>query len=277
MGMKRNTEIRSISILGCGWLGLHLAKELVSNGYKVKGSTTSHSKLSDLRDFGIKPYLIDLNEKDNEEIIKDFLRSDALFVNIPPTKATTESQSYADSFYSIVNSISTSTIQNIVFISATSVYKSGAGKITEESELATSDRAIRLIEAEKLFLSLNKCTSVIRFGGLCGNGRNPVKYLSGKNDLEGGNKRTNMIHLVDCIRVSEKAIFGNISGVYNVVADCHPSKEAFYTAMGELFNVTPPLYIDSNKDLSGKWICSEKFKKDFSFEFKFPDPLNFPN
>jgi 3-hydroxyisobutyrate dehydrogenase-like beta-hydroxyacid dehydrogenase len=31
----------SISILGCGWLGLPLAGELVREGYAVKGSTNA--------------------------------------------------------------------------------------------------------------------------------------------------------------------------------------------------------------------------------------------
>ena len=34
-----------IGIIGCGWLGLPLAKEFISNNYKVKGSTTTKEKL----------------------------------------------------------------------------------------------------------------------------------------------------------------------------------------------------------------------------------------
>ena len=41
--MKEERE--KISILGCGWLGLPLAKSLLAKGYKIKGSTTSESKL----------------------------------------------------------------------------------------------------------------------------------------------------------------------------------------------------------------------------------------
>ncbi|MDC1274067.1 SDR family NAD(P)-dependent oxidoreductase, partial [Flavobacteriaceae bacterium] len=35
-----------IGIIGCGWLGLPLAKSLISNNYKVKGSTTRKNKLT---------------------------------------------------------------------------------------------------------------------------------------------------------------------------------------------------------------------------------------
>lgn len=30
----------TVSILGCGWLGLPLAEQLLAEGYSVKGSTT---------------------------------------------------------------------------------------------------------------------------------------------------------------------------------------------------------------------------------------------
>jgi len=33
-----------ISILGCGWLGLPLAKAILENEFSVKGSTTSREK-----------------------------------------------------------------------------------------------------------------------------------------------------------------------------------------------------------------------------------------
>ena len=34
--MKEN----KIGVLGCGWLGFPLAKDLIKQGFKVKGSTT---------------------------------------------------------------------------------------------------------------------------------------------------------------------------------------------------------------------------------------------
>jgi 3-hydroxyisobutyrate dehydrogenase-like beta-hydroxyacid dehydrogenase len=34
-------ENKSISILGCGWLGVPLAKHLIQKGFSVKGSVTS--------------------------------------------------------------------------------------------------------------------------------------------------------------------------------------------------------------------------------------------
>ena len=41
-------ENKKVSVLGCGWYGLALAKKLISLGYDVKGSTTSEAKLDTL-------------------------------------------------------------------------------------------------------------------------------------------------------------------------------------------------------------------------------------
>ncbi len=49
-----------ISVLGCGWLGLPLAEDLIDKGYKVKGSTTTESKLNGFLEKGINPYYINL-------------------------------------------------------------------------------------------------------------------------------------------------------------------------------------------------------------------------
>jgi len=37
--------MNKIGIIGCGWLGLALAKKFVEKGYSVHGSTTTKSKI----------------------------------------------------------------------------------------------------------------------------------------------------------------------------------------------------------------------------------------
>ena len=76
-------ENKRISILGCGWYGLALAKKLLTLGYEVKGSTTSEEKIGLLEKAGIVPYLviIDPEEIEYEEFFFDF---DVLFIAIPP-------------------------------------------------------------------------------------------------------------------------------------------------------------------------------------------------
>src|SRR5689334_18565542 len=74
-----------VSILGCGWLGFPLAEALIKNGFSVKGSTTSESKMDALRTSGIDPFLITVSEDGIEGDINSFLNdSEILIIDIPP-------------------------------------------------------------------------------------------------------------------------------------------------------------------------------------------------
>ena len=74
-----------ISILGCGWLGLPLAKTLIKNGFSVNGSTTSVDKIPILKNIGISPFLLTLESTKVSGEIDAFLGdSTILIVNIPP-------------------------------------------------------------------------------------------------------------------------------------------------------------------------------------------------
>ena len=94
-------EIKTVSILGCGWFGLPFAKELVAKGFRVKGSTTSVDKLDSLRAEGIEPFLINLNEA--SALPTDFCDADVLFVNVPPRAKTESAASYPDKLQSIAD------------------------------------------------------------------------------------------------------------------------------------------------------------------------------
>ena len=81
--MKEERE--KIAILGCGWLGLPLAKSLLSKRYEIAGSTTSENKLEVLKNAGIFPFQIQLDENEIIGNIQDFLKeTDVLVIDIPP-------------------------------------------------------------------------------------------------------------------------------------------------------------------------------------------------
>jgi 3-hydroxyisobutyrate dehydrogenase-like beta-hydroxyacid dehydrogenase len=61
-----------IAILGCGWLGFPLGKNLVAKGHQVVGSVTSEAKTIPLSEAGIQPVVLQLNPEANEAILSDF-------------------------------------------------------------------------------------------------------------------------------------------------------------------------------------------------------------
>ena len=113
-----------ISILGCGWLGLPLAKALTANGFSVKGSTTSAEKLSVLENSGIKPFLISLESKNVSGEMDAFLNeSSILIIDIPPKLRGDNAESFVDKIAFLIPFIEKSVIEKVLFISSTSVYR----------------------------------------------------------------------------------------------------------------------------------------------------------
>ncbi|MES2804752.1 MAG: SDR family NAD(P)-dependent oxidoreductase, partial [Bacteroidota bacterium] len=112
-----------ISILGCGWLGFPLAKALLKRDYLVNGSTTSTEKLAVLENAGIEPFLIALSENKTSGNVTGFLEdSKILIIDVPPKLRGSEAESFVSKIRNVIPFIEKSSIENVLFISSTSVY-----------------------------------------------------------------------------------------------------------------------------------------------------------
>lgn len=237
---------KAIGILGCGWLGLPLATQLIAKGYTVYGTTTSKLKLGFLAKEGIHPFQITFTESEILGDIKDFLAPiETLIINIPPKLRSNPQGNFVAKIRLLQQEIQASTIQNVLFVSSTSVYGHPSEKITETTAPnPTTASGKQLLEAEEILANDSSFkTTVVRFGGLIGPERNPIKMLSGKENLKNGEQAVNLIHLDDCIHllstILQKGYWGE---VFNGVFPLHPSKKAYYTAQAKQKEITPPEY-----------------------------------
>ena len=211
--MKEERE--KIAILGCGWLGLPLAKSLLSKGYKVKGSTTSESKLDLLKNAGISPFQIQLDAHQIIGNMEDFLKeTNVLVIDIPPglrkETSTSNEMTFVNKIKNLIPFIEKSGIQKVVFVSSTSVYGDSFPivEITEETQPNPDTESGKQLAIAETLLQSNPHfkTTVSRFGGLLGDDRHPVKFLAGRTNVENPDAPVNMIQRKDCIGVIEKAL-----------------------------------------------------------------------
>ena len=91
----------------------------------------------------------------------------------------------------------------MLFISSTSVYGEENLIVTEETELnPDTESGKQLVQTEQLLQSnLNFKTTILRFGGLIGEDRHPIKFLAGRKNIENPNAPINLIHQDDCIGI----------------------------------------------------------------------------
>lgn len=265
--------IKKVSIIACGWLGKPLGKFLSNKGYKVKGSTTTSSKLKTLINSGIEPYLLELG-KDFEINLKDFLETDLLIVCIPPSVTINTSELAINQ---IIEAAVKHNVSRILYTSATSVYPSNNNIVNENDAkyIKSPHSGIEMLKLEELFTEKDEFkTTVLRLAGLFGPDRLPGKYLAGKTNLPNGSQPVNMIHLEDCIsiisRIIEKDVFPDI---LNACSDQHPSRKEFYSAMAKKNNWQIPEFSDGLQK-PYKIVSNQKLKEVLTYQFIYPNPID---
>ena len=272
--LMMNKKIEKIGVIGCGWLGLPLAIELINKGYYVKGTTTTREKLTTLSSHQIDPFLVQLNPALIGDDLKTFFNVDLLIINIPPKRNQSLANDYLDKMSNIAVAIKDSSISKIIFVSSTSVYPEDKMVVTEETEIdINSSSAISLYNAEEIFRNLeNVETTVIRMAGLIGPNRHPGRFFAGKENIPNGLASVNLIHLDDCIGIIQMVIEKEIWGeTFNGASPSHPTKAEFYNLASNRFNQTSAKFIAEEKEF--KIVSSEKLIEKYSYQFKIPNLL----
>ncbi len=266
--------MKKISILGCGWLGLPLAKALRQNGYLVKGSTTSTEKLPLLDQWGITPYLISLSEDKVIGNMTDFLQdSETLIIDIPPKLRGTEKENFISKINNTIPFIQNSAVDKVLFVSSTSVYKDENELVTEETiPMPDTESGKQLLATEQLLQSyIDFKTTIIRFGGLIGADRHPIKFLAGRENLENPDAPINLIHQEDCIGIINAILSQQVWGeTFNAVTPYHPNRKDYYTQKAVDYNLALPKF-DQQGLISGKTISSSKIESVLKYTFAQPN------
>ncbi|MFZ6051412.1 SDR family oxidoreductase [Halocola ammonii] len=256
---------KTITIIGCGWLGLELGKALVKKNFKVKGTTTNKEKLETLGSHGIKGSVLSLGHKFDGNW-GDLLQTDVVVVDIPPSISP---QNPELPLRQIRDAISHSKCQRVIYTSATSVYPSHNSTVTEKDAkyIESPHSGTVMLDLEDVFTDSDGFdTTVLRLAGLVGGDRLPGKSRAGKSVKNGG-APMNLVHRSDVINAIEAVINQDYFGdVFNVCADAHPTRKEFYTTVAQKLNLELPVFEDNEKG-DFKIVSNEKIKKEIGVKF----------
>lgn len=239
-------EIKTISVLGCGWFGLPLASAFVKQGYKVKGSTTSTDKMETLESNGIEAFTLQFDAI-SSHYDPGFFDSDLLVISIPPRSKSPDSKGYPSKIQSIMDAAAESRIRQVIFISSTGVFEDGNFKVNENDIPHPSSEAGNIIlKAETILRSSDSfTTTVIRFAGLTGPDRNLAKHFAGKMDIPNGLAPINLIHLEDCIGITLAIVKQSAFGMtYHGVTPDHPNRADFYSQACMMAGFEKPRFLE---------------------------------
>jgi nucleoside-diphosphate-sugar epimerase len=271
-------SVKTVSILGCGWLGFPLAEQFLDDGYVVKGSTTSKEKLPGFWKRGIKPYELHFNPEPEGDDLADFLDTDVLVINIPPKAGKQGDDFHPQQILAVADALrqTGAKIPYTIYVSSTSLYPDLNREVVEE-DVITPDQSASpaFIEAEQTILGLGNST-VLRFGGLLGYNRIPGRYVAGKKDLTTGSIPVNYIHRDDGIGIIRAFLKNPQPGqTFNVVSPEHPTREAVYRKNCEDFGYESPTFAEPEEPMAFKIISPEKLIKTIGYNYLYENPLAF--
>ena len=122
------------------------------------------------------------------------------------------------------------------------------GKVDEATEPRPNTLSGKAhLEVEQYLLAeWGKQAVVMRFAGLIGPGRHPVRFLSGREGIEHGKDRVNLIHLDDCVKaISQLASRWPSNQILHLASPQHPTREEYYCKMAQLAGLPLPRFSDS--------------------------------
>ena len=266
----------TVSIIGLGWLGLPLAKQLQSAGNKVKGSTTRADKAADLNQTGIEACQLQLNPAPDGNL-EYLLDTDTLVINVPPKAGKFGDDFHPKQIQHLVEAIDASAVKHVIYVSSTSVYPELNRVLVENDVIRPEESAApALVQAEQLVLALapKKTVTVLRCGGLMGYDRIPGKYIAGKT-VNSGDVPVNYLHQDDAVGILLTLIQRPTTGVFNAVAPEHPLRRDIYQKSCADFGYERPAFEQPEQPVPYKVVSVEKLLQATQYAFRYPDPLQF--
>ena len=252
--------MKSVLIIGCGWLGKITAHHLLNNSYKVTGTSRSEKGIQSLKKEGISPFKLEITPNSSPSLPP----ADVVLIAISPGRGGDRTE-YVDNISVLANSLSSRNVQ-VIMCSSTSVYNSHTGTVTENDQEPDENSEHAILAAEGVIRSVIPETTILRLGGLFGYDRHPVHYLAGKKNIPRGDAPVNLVHADDIASIIQQIIESETFGeIFNVVSPHHPSRSELYVAKAKQLGLAKPEFDSGGKN--EKVIDSSKVSRTFHYSF----------
>ena len=197
---------------------------------------------------------------------------------MPPGRKSTHLETFTANMTALIDAAVNAGVRHIVFISTTSVYGDSTNQFINETSATdphtASAKAHVAIENYLLAQRDQINVSIVRLAGLVGPDRHPARSLSGR-ELDGGNKRVNLVHIHDVASALKKIIGSTpINGTIHLCSLSHPKRGVYYVDAAKAMNIEPPYFTDTESSPSGKAIDAHKSWELLGVSPQFSDPYS---
>ena len=236
-------------IVGCGYLGLCVARRWIAAGHAVAGLVRSAASVESLARESIRSIVADVTQPST---LRDLPTADTLLycVGYDPAGGTSRSAVYVDGLRAVLDAVSPQ-VRRVIFISSTGVYaEQGGGWVDESSPCQPTRESGRALLAAEQALAAHRLGDrgiVLRMAGIYGPGRLPrrAELVSGEPLPIAAGEHVNLIHVEDAAAAVVAAEAHAQPPRTYIIADGHPVERRDYLAeLARQFGLPPLLFRD---------------------------------
>ena len=254
-----SSENNKLVVLGAGWLGSALCVEAKKLAWQVQGTHRSSEHEHDFqRQFALEGTVLK----------HDVSLEDAWWVCAIPPRSRSSESNYLATLQAGLELAKQLNCKGFILCSSTGVYPTDNGHYDESTTInCQSARQQLLFDAEQLVL--NAGGKVLRLAGLVGPGRDPGKFVAGKELSSSSQQVVNMVHQQDVIAAIFSVLenWSSASSIYNVVNPAHPTKVDYYQQKCAEQGNQPPTFTSHDK---GQRLIDGSAIESLSFRYQAP-------
>ncbi len=270
-------------VIGCGFLGLPLARRWQSDGDSLFATTRSEQRKAEFSDIGIQPFVLDITDEASLKQLQGH-NFDTVVIAVGMDRSRYESvhDVYVGGLKNVLENLGDDTGQ-LIYISSTGVYGDFGGKWVDESSPTEPQReGGKACLAAEQFLESSRFSdraTVLRMSGLYGNERVPTKSAVESKQWSklSGTGYLNLIHVDDAVgaicTVADQAILAETF----VVSDSNPTlRKEYYQFLADRFELGPIPWEDvapdpNSRGSSSKRISNQKLLEETGMVLQHPD------
>ena len=239
-----STSSKDLLIIGCGDIGVRLARLVQAQGGDVSALARSKESAARLEGYGITPLSGNL---DQVESLVDLPVAGKSLVYLAPPPGGGPIDSRVRKFCQ--SCIGTQVPEKVVYVSTSGVYGDCGGALVDEQTPVNpqTSRAKRRVDAEHCLTEWGREQGVpvviLRVTGIYGPGRLPIARLKQGHPVlqEAESPPTNRIHADDLAQVCLAALERGAAGAIFNVSDGQPgTMTQYFTAIADLLGLPLP-------------------------------------
>lgn len=257
--------LKSALVVGCGFVGLPLARLLHSSGWNIQALTASHDSAARLQSEPFVVSAVDISDPHSIALISE-QRFNAVIHCASSGKGGVPAYKRVY-LQGTKNLLTAFRCDHFIFAGSTSIYVQVDGSWVDEASetVPTRETGQILLKTEKLVLQANG--TVGRLAGLYGPGRCVLlrKLLTNEAIIEGeGEQIMNMIHRNDAANALFFLAEKGLQGVFNIVDDYPVTQLDWYTSIcTKLAKPLPPFgprNLERKRGWTNKRVSNKKLR-----------------